>query len=238
MHSFVLRGFNSLVFFVLVATLAPAAAQPKLSFGSVELDNDTGERLPRLEEYSGEAFEEFLRRIPGIRLLDRKRVEAVIIQQKVATIRLGEDPARAQQAYDRLAGRRVKQARDEIAAMLAEAGALAADPKPIEHPVKFFEKGDWPLEIITSRQWFVRTMEHAEELKRRGREMRWIPDWMRARFEADKSNMAGCFFTAAEPNPAPEQHSSLKLLPERYRRLPRWLSQSNSVGQHFALRPR
>ena len=94
-----------------------------------------------------------------------------------------EDPARAQQAYDRLAGRRVKQARDEIAAMLAEAGALAADPKPIEHPVKFFEKGDRPLEIITSRQWFVRTMEHAEELKQRGREMRWIPDWMRARYE-------------------------------------------------------
>ena len=94
-----------------------------------------------------------------------------------------EDPARAQQAYDRMAGKRAKAAQKEIAEMLAEAGALAADPKPIEHPVKFYERGERPLEIVTSRQWFVRTMEHAEEFKARGREIRWIPEYMRARYE-------------------------------------------------------
>ncbi|MEA2350974.1 MAG: valyl-tRNA synthetase [Thermoleophilaceae bacterium] len=94
-----------------------------------------------------------------------------------------DDPAAAQAAYDRLAGKRATQARDEIRQLLAEAGALTADPKPVEHPVKFYERGERPLEIITSRQWFVRTMDHREEFKARGREMHWIPEYMRARFE-------------------------------------------------------
>jgi valyl-tRNA synthetase len=109
---------------------------------------------------------------------------------RLRPVRFGEEPAfetgdppRAQAAYDRIAGKRAGPAREEIAELLAEAGALAAEPKPIEHPVKFFEKGERPLEIVTSWQWFVRTMEHAEDFKRRGREMRWIPEWTRSRFE-------------------------------------------------------
>ena len=39
-----------------------------------------------------------------------------------------------------------------------------AEPEPIEHPVKFYEKGDRPLEFITTRQWFVRLLEHKQEL--------------------------------------------------------------------------
>ncbi len=49
--------------------------------------------------------------------------------------------------------------------------------------VKFFEKGERPVEIVTSRQWFIRTIEHREELLARGRELRWHPPYMRARFE-------------------------------------------------------
>src|SRR3954470_19439210 len=109
---------------------------------------------------------------------------------RLRDVRWGEEPgfetsdaAAAQAAYDRLAGKRAKQAQEEVAQLLAEAGALAADPKPIEHPVKFYEKGERPLEIVTSRQWFVRTREHAEELKARGREMSWVPEWTRTRFD-------------------------------------------------------
>src|SRR5207342_3009467 len=50
-------------------------------------------------------------------------------------------------------------------------------------PVKFFEKGDRPLEIITSRQWFIRTMDIKDELLARGREIEWHPAYMRSRFE-------------------------------------------------------
>src|SRR5437588_955167 len=50
-----------------------------------------------------------------------------------------DDSAKAQAAYDRLAGKRAKQAQKEIAGLLAEAGALAAEPRAIEPPVKFLE---------------------------------------------------------------------------------------------------
>jgi valyl-tRNA synthetase len=93
------------------------------------------------------------------------------------------DPAAAQAAYDQLAGKRAKPARDEIGRLLGDTGALRSEPRAIEHPVKFYERGERPLEIITSRQWFVRTMEHADDFKRRGREMRWIPEWTRTRYE-------------------------------------------------------
>jgi valyl-tRNA synthetase len=49
--------------------------------------------------------------------------------------------------------------------------------------VKFFEKGDRPLEIVTSRQWFIRTMEFRSPLIERGRQIQWHPDYMRVRFE-------------------------------------------------------
>ncbi|MGC4082990.1 MAG: class I tRNA ligase family protein [Vicinamibacterales bacterium] len=56
-------------------------------------------------------------------------------------------------------------------------------PRPITHAVKFFEKGDRPLEIVTSRQWFIKTIEFRDDLLRRGRELQWHPPYMRARFE-------------------------------------------------------
>ena len=49
--------------------------------------------------------------------------------------------------------------------------------------VKFFEKGERPVEIVTSRQWFIRTLEHREALLARARELRWHPPYMRARLE-------------------------------------------------------
>jgi valyl-tRNA synthetase len=49
--------------------------------------------------------------------------------------------------------------------------------------VKFYEKGDRPLEIVTSRQWFIRTIEHRDALLERGRQLQWHPEYMRARYE-------------------------------------------------------
>ncbi len=49
--------------------------------------------------------------------------------------------------------------------------------------MKFYEKGDRPLEIVTSRQWFIKTMDFREQLLARGRELKWHPAYMLARFE-------------------------------------------------------
>ena len=38
----------------------------------------------------------------------------------------------------------------------ATAGDLVGEPRPITHPVKFYERGDLPLEIVSSRQWYLR----------------------------------------------------------------------------------
>jgi len=101
------------------------------------------------------------------------------------------DPARAQQAYDQLANLQPSKARAAIVEQLRQSGDLIGDPRPITHPVKFYEKGDRPLEIITSRQWFIKTVEFREALLARGRELEWHPEYMRHRYENWVNGLAG-----------------------------------------------
>jgi valyl-tRNA synthetase len=101
------------------------------------------------------------------------------------------DPALARENYRALAGLDVRKAKKVIAEMLAQPGtaadgvgaALQGEPRPITHPVKFYEKGDRPLEFITTRQWFVKTLAHKEELLAQGRKIQWHPEHMRHRYE-------------------------------------------------------
>jgi len=99
-----------------------------------------------------------------------------------------DDPPSAQRAYDELAGRTTKQAQRRIVELLQESGDLVGDPKPITHPVKFYEKGDRPLEIVTSRQWYIRNGARDDELRetllKRGRELVWHPPHMASRYES------------------------------------------------------
>ncbi|HEX5367053.1 MAG TPA: valine--tRNA ligase [Acidimicrobiales bacterium] len=92
------------------------------------------------------------------------------------------DPAAAQSAYDELAGRTVRQAQARIVELLAEAGLMEGPPRPITHPVKFWENGTHPLEIVTSHQWMIRYPDK-EVLLERGRQINWWPDFMRVRYE-------------------------------------------------------
>ncbi len=101
------------------------------------------------------------------------------------------DSERAQQFYGQLAGLSVAKARTRIVEMLRESGDMVGDPRPITHAVKFYEKGDRPLEIVTSRQWFIKTMDHRSRLLERGRELRWHPPYMQARLENWINGLAG-----------------------------------------------
>jgi valyl-tRNA synthetase len=94
-----------------------------------------------------------------------------------------ERPDEAQQHSDSLAGLSAKKAQPRIVELLRASGDLTAEPRAIRHPVKFYEKGDRPLEILTSRQWFIRTMDIRDELLARGRELVWHPGYMRSRYE-------------------------------------------------------
>jgi valyl-tRNA synthetase len=90
--------------------------------------------------------------------------------------------------YGELASKTVRQARERIVEMLRDAGALESEPTPITHPVKFYERGSHPLEIVTTRQWYIRNGAHDPEIRaaliERGRELRWHPQHMRARYES------------------------------------------------------
>jgi valyl-tRNA synthetase len=88
--------------------------------------------------------------------------------------------------YAALAGKGVKQAQTAIVEMLRTSGDMNGEPEPITHPVKFFEKGDRPLEIVTSRQWYIRNGGRDEVLRaallKRGDELAWHPDFMQHRY--------------------------------------------------------
>ena len=101
------------------------------------------------------------------------------------------DASRAQASYDQLANLSAEKARVRIVEMLRESGDLMGDPRPITHPVKFYEKGDRPLEIVTSRQWFIKTMEFRAALLARGNELKWHPEYMRVRYENWVNGLAG-----------------------------------------------
>jgi valyl-tRNA synthetase len=90
--------------------------------------------------------------------------------------------------YAEVAGKTAKQARKRIVELLTESGELDGDVRTITHPVKFYERGERPLEIITTRQWYIRNGAHDPALRaallERGRELHWVPPYMRARYES------------------------------------------------------
>lgn len=89
--------------------------------------------------------------------------------------------------YQKLAGLYPNQARHRMAEMLAGSGDLEGEPRQIMHPVKFYEKGHKPLEIVTSRQWYIRNGGRDDEIRKallaRGEALEWVPDFMGVRFE-------------------------------------------------------
>jgi valyl-tRNA synthetase len=96
----------------------------------------------------------------------------------------GVDPAGA---YAGIAGQTVKQAQRVVVEQLVASGELIGEPKPIQHLVKFYEKGDRPLEIVTSRQWYIRNGGRDADLRTalvaRGAEMTWHPGHMQHRYD-------------------------------------------------------
>jgi valyl-tRNA synthetase len=104
------------------------------------------------------------------------------------------DPA-GQAAYQDLAGLTVPDARARITGLLRAAGELRGEPEPVVHAVKFYEYGEVPLEIVTTRQWYIKNGGRDPGLRAallaRGRELNWHPPHMRARYEDWVHGLAG-----------------------------------------------
>lgn len=92
----------------------------------------------------------------------------------------------APRPYAELAGRTTRQARARVVELLRAAGELHGEPREITHAVGFYEKGERPLEIVPTRQWYIRNGGRDAELRSallaRGQELAWHPPYMAVRY--------------------------------------------------------
>ncbi|QNE21595.1 valine--tRNA ligase [Kribbella qitaiheensis] len=92
----------------------------------------------------------------------------------------------ASNLYGELAGKTVFSARELIVGKLRESGDLDGEPKPTKRMANFFEKGDKPLEIVSTRQWYITNGGRSEDLKAEfvelGNELAWVPEHMKHRY--------------------------------------------------------
>ena len=107
------------------------------------------------------------------------------------------NPELANSNYERIAGKRMEDVRGELVEMMRDKGnsahtvtsdgidarvPLRAEPRAVEHVVRYYEKGSSPIEYLSSRQWFVRLMDKKDLLQRKGAEVNWLPDFMLKRY--------------------------------------------------------
>jgi valyl-tRNA synthetase len=108
------------------------------------------------------------------------------------------EPEKANAAYAEIAGKNIKQAQARVVEMLREpegsatgkGAPLQSEPETIEHAVKFFEKGDRPLEFLPTRQWFCGLLDKKSELLAKGEQIEWHPPHMWARYRDWTENLS------------------------------------------------
>lgn len=98
-------------------------------------------------------------------------------------------------AFAELAGKTIFSAKTAMVELLTASGELIGDIQTITHPVKFFEKGDRPLEIVSTRQWYIINGAKDDELQAKlitlGQELNWHPEFMRVRYENWVNGLSG-----------------------------------------------
>ena len=108
---------------------------------------------------------------------------------RMMPVRFGEgnfestDCDAANAAYAKIQGLTAKKAKAAMVEMLKESGDLIGDLKPTMQQVKFYEKGDLPLEFVPCRQWYIRLLDNQEMLLEQGRRVKWHPQHMFIRYE-------------------------------------------------------
>ncbi len=94
------------------------------------------------------------------------------------------NPDAANEVYGQLEGLTIKQAKNRIMELAELCEGLVDRPKQeITHAVRFFEKGDRPLELVPTRQWYCRILEHQDALLAQGQKIQWHPEHMGIRYE-------------------------------------------------------
>ncbi|MDX6359765.1 MAG: valyl-tRNA synthetase [Nocardioidaceae bacterium] len=89
-------------------------------------------------------------------------------------------------AYAELAGKTTFSAREAMVGLLRESGDLEGEPKATQRMANFYEKGDKPLEIVSTLQWYIRNGGRDDDLRsalvERGNQIHWTPPYMHHRY--------------------------------------------------------
>ena len=107
------------------------------------------------------------------------------------------NPVLANTNYQKIVGKRAPSAksivvdlmRDPENSAIGKRPPLQGEPEQIQHPVRYYEKGDSPLEYLTTRQWFVSLLDKTDQLIDMGNRINWHPEFMRKRFENWTENL-------------------------------------------------
>ena len=90
------------------------------------------------------------------------------------------------QAYAQIAGKTTFSAREAVVEGLRASGDLLGEPTPTQRKANFYERGEKPLEIVSTRQWYLRNGGRDSDLRQalveRGGRLHWVPAYMRHRF--------------------------------------------------------
>ena len=92
------------------------------------------------------------------------------------------DSNAATQVIGELAGLKIAKARETILEMLRASGDLKGQEET-NQVIPIAERSGFPLEIIVTPQWFIKTLDYKEQLLAKGREINWHPANMRNQYE-------------------------------------------------------
>lgn len=105
------------------------------------------------------------------------------------------EDAQGRELFEQIAGKTTFSARQAVVEALRESGDLDGEPKATTRMTNFFEKGDKPLEIVTSRQWYLKNGGSDDSLKAellaQGKKLEFHPDFMRVRYENWVNGLTG-----------------------------------------------
>ncbi|MFC1659607.1 valine--tRNA ligase [Pseudomonadota bacterium] len=82
---------------------------------------------------------------------------------------------------EELGGLFSKKARIKILELLKQDGYIVRSSEPIKHVVKVGERSKAPIEILVTKQWFVKVLDIKDKLHKKTDECDWYPEFMKIR---------------------------------------------------------
>jgi valyl-tRNA synthetase len=110
---------------------------------------------------------------------DKADVVAVA-RYDLEVVNLIDEKGRLTEAAGEYAGMGIVDAREAIVKDLEEEGHLRS-VKPLGQEVGICWRCDTPIEIVATRQWFMRTIDLTDQVVDTAKRITWYPDWMRHR---------------------------------------------------------